>query len=147
MSDDTQSATPAYGQDDASFQAAGGETGLRKLIECFYGLMAGNPRYQRILEMHPGDVELSVDKLSRFLCGWLGGPKLFNEKYGQIKLPSAHKHLAITDQDKEDWLRCMQMALDEQDYAPDFKQYLMEQLRRPAERIVVVCENMGRQPE
>jgi hemoglobin len=32
-----------------------------------------------IRKMHPDNLEVSVDKLARFLCGWLGGPKLYND--------------------------------------------------------------------
>lgn len=137
----------AYGQGDASFQAAGGEAGLRQLVEAFYRLMAQHERCQRIFQMHPADIEVSIDKLARFLCGWLGGPRRYNEKYGVIRLPMAHRHLDVTEQDKEDWLWCMDQALQEQHYAPPFKAYLMRELRRPAERIVVVCANAGRRPE
>ncbi|MGB7183790.1 MAG: group II truncated hemoglobin [Burkholderiaceae bacterium] len=137
---------PTYGDGDASYLAAGEQAGLRKLVQTFYDLMAQSPRTERLINMHPSDRGVSVDKLALFLCGWLGGPRLYNEKYGAIKLPSAHQHLPVTEQDKEDWLWCMQQALDQQDYAPDFKAYLMRELRRPAERIVVVCANNGRQP-
>jgi hemoglobin len=135
-----------YGQGDASFRAAGGEAGVQSLVQTFYELMAKHDRCRRILEMHPPDITLSVDKLARFLCGWLGGPRRYQEKYGVIRLPMAHAHLDVTEQDKEDWLWCMAQALDAQDYAEDFKAYLLRELRRPAERIVVVCANQGRRP-
>lgn len=134
-------ATPPYGHKDTSYLAAGGQAGIQKLVERFYGLMAQHQRCERILAMHPNDIDVSTDKLSRFLCGWLGGPRRYQEKYGQIRLPMAHQHLPVTEQDKEDWLWCMTQAVAEQDYADSFKTYLIEQLRRPAERIVVVCAN------
>lgn len=128
-----------YGQADASFQAAGGQAGLQALVEAFYGLMASEPRCERLVKMHPPDLEVSIDKLARFLCGWLGGPKRYNEKYGTIRLPFAHAHLSITEQDKEDWLWCMEKALAGQPFEPDFKAYLMVQFRKPSERIVQIC--------
>lgn len=131
---------PQYGQADASFQAAGGQVGLQELVEAFYGLMASHPRGERLVKMHPPDLAVSVDKLARFFCGWLGGPKRYNEKYGTIRLPFAHAHLSINEQDKEDWLWCMEQALAGQPYEPDFKDYLMVQLRKPAERIVLACQ-------
>jgi hemoglobin len=68
-----------YGIDDASFLAAGEETGIRKLVDEFFDRMGSDPRFEVICEMHPEDKEVSRDKLARFLCGWLGGPKLFQE--------------------------------------------------------------------
>ena len=38
-------------------------------------------------------------------------------------------------EESEAWLLCMQKAVDLQPYEADFKVYLMEQLRVPAERI------------
>lgn len=146
-SPDGSALPPVYGQGDASFRAAGGEAGLHRLVQAFYRLMAEHERGHRILDMHPADIDTSIDKLARFLCGWLGGPRRYHEKYGVIRLPMAHAHLDVSEQDKEDWLWCMSQALNEQDYAEDFKAYLMRELRRPAERIVVVCANQGRRPE
>lgn len=138
---------PAYGKGDTSFQSAGGQAGIQKLVERFYGLMAAHPRCERILNMHPADIDVSIDKLSRFLCGWLGGPRRYQEKYGQIRLPMAHQHLSVNEQDKEDWLWCMTQAVADQGYAESFQIYLIEQLRRPAERIVVVCANSSALPK
>jgi hemoglobin len=123
-----------YGQGDASFQAAGGQQGIEKLVDAFYDAMASLPEAAKILAMHPADLTESRDKLSRFLCGWLGGPKRFSEKYGAIRIPFAHAHLAIGPQERDAWLRCMEVALASQPYEPAFKDYLMKQLFVPAER-------------
>lgn len=123
-----------YGEDDASFQAAGGEAGIRTLVEEFYRQMASLPEAQKIFAMHSNDLEVTIDKLARFLCGWLGGPKLFSEKYGQIRIPVAHKHLTIGCAERDAWLLCMEKALENQPYDDAFKTYLLTQLFVPAER-------------
>ena len=87
-----------------------------------------------IRQMHALDLQESRDKLARFLCGWLGGPKRYSEKYGPISIPKAHRHLSIGIVERDAWLACMQDAVDQQPYAASFKQYLMEQLYVPAER-------------
>ncbi|MGH7180399.1 MAG: hypothetical protein ACREJN_00290 [Nitrospiraceae bacterium] len=33
--------------------------------------------------------------MTYFLCGWLGGPKLFSEHYGPISIPGFHKQFPI----------------------------------------------------
>ena len=129
---DTNS-SDAYGVGDASYQAAGQEAGIRKLVNAFYSVMGDLPEAQKIREMHPDDLEESRDKLARFLCGWLGGPKLYQGKYGTIKIPKAHRHLEIGPAERDAWLRCMEEALSQQSYATAFKQYLLEQLYVPAE--------------
>ena len=125
---------PVYGVNDGSFIAAGGEEGVFRLVNRFYDIMYENPKYRYIYDMHP-DGEVARDKLARFLCGWMGGPTLFREKYGAISIPQKHSHLGVTAQDRDNWLACMAEALDEQDYAHDFKVYLIEQLSYPAELI------------
>jgi len=85
--------------------------------------------------MHPDDLDVSRDKLARFLCGWLGGPKLYNEKYGAIGIPRVHQHLAIATPERDQWLCCMQESVAEQPFDASFKTYLMEQLYVPAEAV------------
>ena len=80
--------------DDASYQAAGGEDGIRKLVDAFFDRMGSDPRFATIYAMHPEDKDVSRDKLACFLCGWLGGPKLYHEKDGAIGIPRVHAHLA-----------------------------------------------------
>ena len=125
----------AYGTKDASFRAAGGEPGIRRLVDDFYDEMDSADYAATIRAMHPQDLNVSRDKLTLFLCGWLGGPRLYAEKYGGISIPSAHAHLDIGLSERDAWLRCMKVALDKQDYLPEFKIYLLEQLSVPAERV------------
>ena len=123
-----------YGEGDASYQAAGGFEGLQQLCEHFYHYMDTLPEAQVIRAMHKSDLAESKDKLSRFLSGWLGGPKLYREKYGSIIIPKAHHHLDIGTSERDAWLLCMRRALNHMPYAEEFKQYLMEQLFVPADR-------------
>ena len=143
-----QPARRTYGQGDATFQACGGEAGLRRLVEAFYAEMAARPEARTILTLHPEDLTTSIDKLARFLCGWTGGPKRYAEKYGSIKIPRAHRHLPIHEAERDAWLVCMKHALAGQPYPDDLKRYLLEQLFVPAERIRrVVGEREGASEE
>ncbi|WP_444998092.1 group II truncated hemoglobin [Aliikangiella sp. IMCC44359] len=125
----------AYGTLDASFQAAGGEEGIRKLVDDFYDFMENISPAKKILEMHPSDLNISRDKLFRFLCGWLGGPRLYRETYGPISIPAAHAHLDIGTAERDAWLLCMKKAIELQPYDEEFKSYLYRQLCIPAERV------------
>jgi hemoglobin len=124
-----------YGTGDASFQAAGGVDGLRKLVDNFFDRMGSDERFATIHAMHPEDRETSRDKL----CGWLGGPKLYNEKYGAIGIPRVHAHLPIGTAERDQWLTCMTESVAEQAFVSDFKTYLMEQLYVPAEAVRRRC--------
>lgn len=131
----TTNSKPVYGHEDCSFKAAGGAEGIQKLVEDFYRIMDERSHATVIRNMHPDDLDISVDKLARFLCGWLGGPRLYNEKYGSISIPAVHAHLVIHEGERDSWLSCMQEAISLQSYAADFAEYLLVQLRVPAERI------------
>lgn len=113
-----------YGHGDTTYQAAGGQAGIRKLVDCFFDFMASDAKYSVIYDWHPQDKEVSRDKLALFLCGWMGGPRPFVEKYGQIRIPEVHRHLAITAVERDLWLDCMSRALNVQDYPPDLVKYL-----------------------
>jgi len=126
--------TTNYGQGEASFEAAGGFDGIKQLVDAFYDAMETLPQARTVREMHSEDLTESRDKLTRFLTGWLGGPKLFSEKYGPIRIPVAHRHLDIGPAERDAWLACMQVAVDAQPYQQDFRDYLMTQLYVPAER-------------
>lgn len=126
---------PLYGIGDASFRAAGGREGIFKLVNEFFDRMGSDERFATIWNMHPDDKDISRDKLARFLCGWLGGPKLYREKYGSIGIPRVHQHLAIATPERDQWLICMGETVEEQAFDPSFKTYLMEQLFVPAEAV------------
>ena len=135
MSNSTNKETPQYGVMDTSFKAAGGEAGLRKLCEDFYHLMNTLSSAKTIRDMHKEDLNVMTDKLTLFLCMWLGGPKTYSEKYQFVPMPIAHKHLIINEVERDAWLLCMDKAIDLQHYEPLFVEYLKRQLRFPAEMI------------
>ncbi len=127
--------TPLYGFSDNSFQAAGGVDGIRNLVDDFYREMDALPEAAIIRKMHKTDLTESRDKLTLFLCGWMGGPRNYQEIYGSINIPRSHAHLLIGEAERDAWLLCMERAISKQGYSPEFSTYLLEQLRIPAERI------------
>ncbi len=132
---------PPYGVGDASYQAAGGIDGLRRLADDFYQLMDQLPEAAELRRLHPASLEQAKDKLACFLSGWLGGPKLFGEKYGAIAIPAFHAQWPIDEGLSEAWLNCMEQAIARQDYTAEFARYLLTQLQVPAGRIVQASRN------
>ena len=128
-----------YGQGDATYKAVGEAEGLLNLVNCFYDHMEVLQEAEVIRAMHPQDLTVSRDKLYCFLSGWMGGPRLFSEKYGSIAIPRVHAHLPIKQEEGDAWLLCMEKALVKLDYPEDFQEYLLEQLKVPVQRIRQVC--------
>jgi hemoglobin len=91
----------------------GGAESIRQLVDRFYDLMELEPAYAVIRQLHPADLSSSRDKLYLFLTGWMGGPDLYQEKYGHPKLRARHLPFPIGSIERNQWLDCMQRAMDE----------------------------------
>jgi len=132
---ESESTAENYGFEDTSFKAAGGFEGIQKLVKCFYMFMDQLPEANNIRAMHADDLSLIDDKLTHFLCYWLGGPRHYVNKYGPVNIPKAHMHLSVGIEERDAWLLCMARSIELQPFKPSFKKYLLEQFAIPAERI------------
>jgi hemoglobin len=104
----------ALGQTAAStFDVIGGEAGVRTLVDRFYDLMDLEPDHAGIRQLHPATLDGSRDKLHWFLCGWLGGPDLYVQRFGHPRLRARHLPYAIGIRERDQWLACMQQAMGE----------------------------------
>lgn len=95
------------------YERIGGEQKVRALVQRFYQLMDELPEAHRIRKMHHISLKNSEDKLFMFLSGWLGGPQLFVEKFGHPRLRQRHLPFSIGDTERDQWLLCMQHALQD----------------------------------
>lgn len=110
-----------------------GETGVRRLADALYDAMNELPQAQPIRAMHGADLSEIKQKLFEYLSGWLGGPHLYQQKYGTICLHKPHSHYAIGEAERDQWLLCMQTALERIDASDELKQMLQEPLFRIAD--------------
>jgi hemoglobin len=95
------------------FELLGGEAGVRALVDRFYDLMDLEPAYAGIRALHPSTLEGSRDKLYWFLCGWLGGPGHYVERFGHPRLRARHLPYAIGSAERDQWMACMKQAMAE----------------------------------
>ena len=72
------------------FEHLGGEPQVRALVDRFYDLMDLEPAYAGIRMLHPASLDSARDKLHWFLCGWLGGPNHYVERFGHPMLRARH---------------------------------------------------------
>lgn len=70
----------------SAFDLVGGEARVRELVDRFYDLMDLEPEFSGIRALHPASLDGSRDKLFWFLCGWLGGPDHYIERFGHPRL-------------------------------------------------------------
>ncbi len=108
------------------FARMGGEPGVRALVDRFYDLMDLEPALAGIRALHPPSLDGSRDKLHWFLCGWLGGPNHYTDRFGHPRLRARHLPYAIGIAERDQWLACMLQAMQEQAVDPALAQRLAE---------------------
>lgn len=93
------------------FDLLGGESAVRALVDRFYDLMDLEPAYATLRAMHPTALDGSRDKLFWFLCGWLGGPDHYIERFGHPRLRMRHMPFAIDMAGRDRWVQFMEKAM------------------------------------
>ncbi|WP_338847247.1 group II truncated hemoglobin [Massilia sp. W12] len=115
------------------YQLLGGEEAVRALVDRFYDLMELEEEFAGIRALHPQDMSGSRDKLFWFLSGWLGGPDLFVARFGHPRLRARHLPYSIASSERDQWLRCMAWAMQEQGVAQDLQLRLMQAFYQTAD--------------
>ena len=108
------------------YETLGGEAAVRGLVDRFYDLMDLEPAYAVLRGIHPSDLAGSRDKLFWFLSGWLGGPDLYQSRFGHPRLRARHLPYAIGIPERDQWMACMVQAMQEEAVDPAMAQRLAE---------------------
>jgi len=119
--------------DATPFTGLGGEAGVRALVDRFYDLMDLEPGYAGLRRLHPSMLEGSRDKLFWFLCGWLGGPNHYIERFGHPMLRARHLPFAIGNAERDAWMDCMRQAMAELGVEPALAAQLGQALQGTAD--------------
>jgi hemoglobin len=106
------------------FEQLGCDAGIRKLVDRFYDLMDTAPEAATIRALHARSLKSSRDKLHLFLVGWTGGPPVYVEKFGHPRLRMRHFPFAIGERERDEWLWCMDRALDEHEMPEELRAML-----------------------
>ncbi len=108
------------------YEALGGELIVRHLVDRFYDLMDTLPEAKGIRDLHPERLSGSREKLFMFLSGWLGGPQLYVERFGHPRLRARHLPFAIGEAERDQWLMCMKICVEELEVEQKWRDFLME---------------------
>jgi len=119
--------------ENSLYEMLGGETGLRCLVDRFYDIMNSSPEAGRIRVFHAKSLKQSRQKLFMFLSGWSGGPQLYVEKFGHPRLRMRHMPFAIGARERDQWLWCMNKALDESGLETRVVEYLKQHFAETAD--------------
>lgn len=117
------------------YDRIGGEPVVRQLVRRFYEIMDELPETYGIRKMHAQNLAGPEDKLFKFLSGWLGGPQLFVQEFGQPFLRRRHFPFAIGVAERDQWLLCMRQALDEVVATPELREELFDAFSKLADHM------------
>src|SRR5215211_1280009 len=123
--------------ENSLYEMIGGEAGLRSLVNRFYDVMDASPEAKKIRALHPESLDGSREKLFMFLSGWAGGPALYIQTYGHPRLRQRHMPFPIGKAEREEWLWCMDKALEETQIDPK----LIEHLKKKFSEIANSMQN------
>jgi len=96
---------------ETPFEWIGGEAKVRALVDRFYDLMDLEPAYKDLRASHGSMLDEARNKLFWFLCGWLGGPQHYQERFGHPRLRMRHMPFSIGIAERDQWLACMDQAM------------------------------------
>ena len=99
---------------------------MRTLVDRFYDLMDLEPAYAQLRAAHGPSLDAARDKLFWFLCGWLGGPDHYIERFGHPRLKARHMPFRIGIAERDQWLACMAQAMEECELDPALRARLAE---------------------
>jgi hemoglobin len=117
------------------FELLGGDEGVKRLAHAFYHAMDQLPEAAPIRKMHAQSLSDVSEKLYQYLSGWLGGPGLYQEKFGTVCLTKPHKPYDIGEAERDQWLLCMDKALNDIGASDDVKTMMKQPVFRLADFI------------
>ncbi|HEU4894300.1 MAG TPA: group II truncated hemoglobin [Acidimicrobiia bacterium] len=104
----TESAHP-WGDAATPYEEMGGAEAVEALSNAFYDVIEEESPILR--EMLPASTANTRKKLTMYLSGWLGGPPLYEERWGHPRLRMRHMPFSIGDAEAAEWMRCMRLAM------------------------------------
>jgi hemoglobin len=115
------------------FDWIGGEDKVRALVDRFYDLMDLEPRYAALRAVHGSHLDKARQHLFWFLCGWLGGPQHYTDRFGHPRLRARHLPFPIGIKERDQWLACMDQAMGEVGIDPALRERLRESFFQTAD--------------
>ncbi len=92
------------------YDQMGGDATIARLVESFYRRVQAHPTLSQLFQE---DIRGVKERQYAFLTQFFGGPDLYTERYGPPMLRARHLPHPISPERRDEWLSCMQGALDE----------------------------------
>ncbi|TNF83171.1 MAG: globin [Gammaproteobacteria bacterium] len=101
-----------------------GQEGVKALADAFYDAMDELPQAAEIRAMHAENLDNIKRMLTAYLTGWMGGPPVYQALKGTVCLTEPHEPYAIGPKERDQWLLCMDEALERTGASDELKQML-----------------------
>lgn len=93
------------------YDVVGGEETFRRIVARFYEEVAAD---DVLRPLYPDeDLGPAEERLRLFLMQYWGGPRTYSQQRGHPRLRMRHAPFTIGPIERDAWLRCMRVAVDE----------------------------------
>lgn len=116
------------------YDQVGGEPTFRFIVSRFYAEVAKDELLRPIYPEE--DLGPAEERLRLFLMQYWGGPQTYSEQRGHPRLRMRHGPFKIGPAERDAWLRCMQIAVDEAGLEPEHRERLWQYLEMAAQAMV-----------
>lgn len=116
------------------FDAVGGEATFRKIVGRFYQEVANDDVLRPIYPEE--DLGPAEERLTLFLMQYWGGPQTYSQQRGHPRLRMRHVGFSIGPIERDAWLRCMRIAVDEAGLAEPHREQLWKYLEMAANSLM-----------
>jgi hemoglobin len=114
-----------------------GPAKLREIVQAFYPLVKADPL---LTDLFPENLSETMNKQEAFLSGFLGGPPLYHQTYGNPMLRYRHREFPITPARAKAWFACFSDAVYSVDLSLETQTELLEAIARTAAAMVNTAE-------
>jgi hemoglobin len=116
------------------YEAVGGEPTFRRIVGRFYEQVAKD---EVLRPLYPGeDLRPAEEKLRLFLMQYWGGPRTYSQLRGHPRLRMRHAPFRIGPTERDAWLRCMRVAVDEANLDEAHRKVLWDYLQMAANSLL-----------
>jgi hemoglobin len=116
------------------YEAVGGEETFHKLVHRFYQEVASD---EVLRPLYPEeDLAGAEERLRLFLMQYWGGPHTYSDRRGHPRLRMRHAPYKIGPIERDAWLRCMRVAVDESGITEPYRTQLWQYLEMAADSMM-----------
>ncbi|RKT82910.1 hemoglobin [Saccharopolyspora antimicrobica] len=116
------------------YEQVGGEATFHRIVAKFYEEVAKD---ELLRPLYPEeDLGPAEDRLRLFLMQYWGGPHTYSEQRGHPRLRMRHAPFKIGPAERDAWLRCMRIAVDEVELSQQHRDQLWQYMEMAAESMV-----------